>query len=175
REALLEVARRHLRAYGPATPPVFAGWWEMHQITAREAYCALGDEIVPVDVEGWPAFALRDTVEGMQAAAQQGVVRLLPLFDACLMGIGRRDDIAPLVAPRHYSRVFRVAGWVSAVVLVDGRVVGTWQSKARRSATMVSVQMFEQPDAAVQEGIAQEAERLGSFLGTPVLLHVGVD
>jgi hypothetical protein len=147
----------------------------MHQATAREAYRALGDEIVPVDVEGWPAFALHDTVEGMLGSARQGVVRLLPLFDAYLMGIGRRADIAPLVGPRHYNRVFRVAGWVSAVVLVDGRVAGTWESKVRRSATTASVQMFEQPDAAVQEGIAQEAERLGSFLGTPVTLQVNVD
>lgn len=174
-EALQEIVRRYLRAYGPATPALFAGWWEAHQVTARAAFRALAGELTPVEVEGWPAFALADTLEPMRSSEDFGILRLLPLFDAYTVGLGRRDDIAALLAPEQYKRMFRMAGWVSAVVLVDGRIAGTWEAKAAREATELSVRLFEAPTAALLEGLDQEAQRLGTFQSTFLRLQVRVD
>ena len=92
--ALQEVARRYLRACGPATPEDFARWWEGGGglALARKLFRSLGDELAAVDVEGWPAFALRDTLEPMRATPPPPCVRLLPMFDAYTLGVGRNMD-----------------------------------------------------------------------------------
>jgi hypothetical protein len=174
-EALREIARRYLRAYGPATPVDFARWWGGGAGigAARKLFRALADELEPVEVEGWPAHALRATLEPMLACNTAGVVRLLPLFDAYTLGLGR--DLEPLLPGAHKSRVFRPQGWISAVVLVDGQMAGVWDYTARPAQTTVQVQMFAPPAAPIRDGIAAEAERLSAFWHTPVTLEFAND
>jgi hypothetical protein len=170
--ALQEVARRYLRAYGPATPEDFARWWEggAGLALARKLFRSLGDELAAVDVEGWPAFALRDTLEPMQAATTAGCVRLLPMFDAYTLGVGRNMDA--LVDAAYKSRVYRPQGWISAVVLVDGRMEGVWEYKLRPAGATVQIRMFAAPAAtAVRTGLEAEAERLAAFWNTEVTLE----
>jgi hypothetical protein len=169
--ALREMARRYLRAYGPATPEDFARWWDgSSQIShARRLFRSIDDELEEVDVEGWQALALRTTLEPMRRSETSGVVRLLPLFDAYTLGIGR--DVEPLLLHAYKSRVYRAAGWISAVVLVDGRIEGVWEHKAGRSKTAVKVSMFSSPTASVRKGIEAAAERLGAFWKTEVALE----
>lgn len=169
--ALQEIARRYLRAYGPATPENFARWWGGGgRVTpAKKLFQSIGDELEEVDVEGWRAMALQTTLKPMQILEAQGVVRLLPLFDAYVLGIGR--DHEPLLPKAYKIRVFRPQGWISAVVLVDGFMKGVWEYKIRRSQTIVRVHMFSSPAASVKQGIESEVERLNAFLNTKVMLE----
>ena len=171
--ALLEMVRRYLRVYGPATPEDFARWWGGGGMLAlaKKLFRSLGDELEAVEVEGWSAYALRSTLEPMQQGEAPGVVRLLPLFDAYTLGLGR--DLDPLLPLAHKSRVFRPQGWISAVVLVGGRMEGVWDYRIRPAQTVVKVSMFSPPAAALRERIAAEAERLNGFLHTEVVLEFG--
>ncbi len=167
-EALQEMARRYLAAYGPAPAADFARWWGFQEGPAKKLFRSLGDEIEEVDVEGWPAWALRATLEHLQALEAPRSVNLLPQFDAYVIGLSR--DCEPLLPAAYKGRVFRPQGWISAVVLVDGRMAGTWEYDSQRSQTTVKVSMFKPAAAGVKEGIAAEAERLGNFLNTKVVL-----
>jgi hypothetical protein len=170
-EALREVARRYLRAYGPANPENFALWWDggSARSHAKKLFKSIAGELEEVDVEGWQALALRTTVEQMQQADTSGTVRLLPLFDAYTIGIPR--DREPLLPKKYKLRVYRPQGWITAVVLVDGRIEGVWEHKAGRSGTTVRVEMFSSPTAQVRKGIEVEAERLGAFWDAEVALE----
>jgi hypothetical protein len=170
--ALQEIARRYLRAFGPATPEYFARWWDGGSRigAARKLFKSMQDELEAVEVEGWHALALRTTLEPMQKL-ETGVetpetVRLLPLFDAYTLGLGR--DIEPLLPKAYKSRVFRPQGWISAVVLVEGYMMGVWEYKTGRSQTVVKVRMFSPPAASIKKEIEAEVERLGGFLNTRV-------
>jgi hypothetical protein len=170
--ALQELARRYLRAYGPATPEDFARWWDGGAgiVPARKLFQSIEDELEAVDVEGWRALALRTTLEPMQRSETPGAVRLLPLFDAYALGLGR--DLEPLLPRAYKSQVFRPQGWISAVVLVDGYMKGVWEYKIRGSRTIVKVHMFSSPTALVRRGIEAESERLGAFLNSQVVLEL---
>jgi Winged helix DNA-binding domain len=170
--ALQEMARRYLRAYGPARPEDFARWWEGGSgiVPARKLFQSLADELEAVDVEGWRAFTLRETLEPMQRLELSGSVNLLPLFDAYVLGLGRGPDIEPLLSKPYQSQVFRPQGWISAVVLVDGYMRGVWDYTNRGSQTIVKLRMFASPTALVWRGIEAESERLGAFLNTKVVL-----
>ena len=105
----------------------------------------------------------------MQRLETTGAVRLLPLFDAYVLGLGRNRE--PLLPKAYVSQVFRPQGWISAVVLVDGYMKGVWEYQSQRSQTIVQVHLFSPPMAAVQKGIEAEAERLSAFLNTKVVLE----
>jgi hypothetical protein len=77
------------------------------------------------------ALALQTTLEPMQNLKMSGEVRLLPLFDAYILGLGR--DIEALLPKTYKSLVFRPQGWISAVVLVNGCIKGVWEYKTQRA------------------------------------------
>jgi hypothetical protein len=106
----------------------------------------------------------------MQQHELTGAVRLLPLFDAYVLGLGRDRELEPLLPKAYQRQVYRPQGWISAVVLVDGYMRGVWEYTSRSSQTSVKVRMFASPTASIRQGIEAEAERLGAFLNTKVLL-----
>ena len=170
--AFQEIARRYLHAYGPLTPKNFARWWNEGRVNvAKKVFKQIEDELQPVDVEGWKAVALRSTVEQMQDAAISGVVRLLPLFDAYVLDIGRMGE--PILPKQYWKQVFRQAGWTTAVVLVDGIIKGVWDYKTKDTQTTMRIELFDTPTRHIQQGIEAEAARIGAFLNTAVTLEYG--
>ena len=168
-QAQQEIARRYLRAYGPATADDFAVWWGIGKTSARKLFQSLGDELEQVVVEGWRAYVLRATLEPMARIEPTQTVHLLPLFDAYTIGAPR--DREPLLNQVHKSKVFRQQGWVSAVVVINGSMQGVWRHSVRRAQTTIRVQLFSRPTVALRKGIAAEAERLGAIFNTPITLE----
>jgi hypothetical protein len=107
-------------------------------------------------------FVLRRDLAELSAATPASSPTLLPSFDTFLLAHAVKDH---LVHPRFYKRVYRNQGWLSPVVIVNGRIVAVWFLEERAKSFVVDVQPFETLDAKVRRGIAQEAEALGLFLG----------
>jgi hypothetical protein len=62
-------------------------------------------------------------------------------------------------------RVYRPQGWLSPVLLVDGRVAGTWRHERRGDRLAVAVEPFAALPARTKKAVAGEAERLAAFTG----------
>jgi hypothetical protein len=162
-DAETELLRRYLRAFGPATPADFALWTGMAQRRARDIWSRLDADIAPVDVEGWSAAVLRRDLPALTAGRSGGLpVRLLPYFDSYLLGHRSREH---LIEIRHHRRVYRTAGWIAPVVLVDGRVAGTWTHEIDGARLTIGVTLFAPASARAARGIRDEAERLSRFFG----------
>lgn len=166
REAQQELLRRYLRAYGPATPRDFAYWSGLSMGEVRPVWESLREEMAELAVEGAAgkgcAMLAGDVKHVRKARLREPAVRLLPNFDVYLLG---HADKSWLMDLRHYKRVFRSAGWISPVVLVDGRVAGVWSSETRGKRLRVRVEPFEKLSAKARTQINEEAEALGGFLG----------
>lgn len=172
--ALQEIARRYLRAFGPATPKEFALWWGFGMLPSRELFRSLEAELEPVDVEGWQALVLRQDLQALQRSELRGSVNLLPFFDAYVLGIGRGRAIEALLPQVLQKEVYRPQGWISAVVLVDGYIQGIWEYKDRGSQTLITVDMFSPVSKAVRRQLQAEADRLSVFWDTKVDLKVEI-
>ena len=161
-EAGAALLRRYLGAYGPATLRDFARWADLAIGDARAIWEPMRDETAPVDVEGSPGRILKDDLPALRRAkARDPVVRLLPNFDVFLLG---HRDKGHLVDAAHYKRVYRKAGWISAAVLVDGRVAGVWTPERKGRRLVVRVEPFAPLSRAMREGIEAEAADVGRFL-----------
>ena len=167
-----EVVRRYLRAYGPAPREQFQRWFGMTSPAEAGRWLkALGDAVEEVDVEGTRGWMLAADVGEAAAAEPPGVVRLLPAFDHHVVA-APRGAAAVLPAGRR-ADVYRPQGWLSPVILADGRMAGTWEHAVERGAARVTLRPFGRLAAWQRAGAEAEAERLAAFLGAPLSLGSG--
>lgn len=166
--ALQAIARHFLTTYGPATIDEFARWWGIDAAQARKLFKGMTAELTTVDVEGWQAQMLTTTLDALTNSEPAPTVRLLPYFDPYTIAIARHSDA--LLPAAQKNKVYRAQGWISPVVLVDGRLIGVWEHALKRGYTEVTVTLFMPLPQSVKTQIGSEAEGLGEFLGSPMKL-----
>jgi Winged helix DNA-binding domain len=152
-DARLELARRYLHVYGPATPEAFGRWAGTGRGSGAAAFEALRASLTPVRTPIGGAWILsRDEAAVRAGAAPAAPARLLPSGDAYLLLQGADRDLLVPGAER------RGALWPSRVwpggVLVAGEIAGTW----RRAEATVTVQPWRPLSRAEREAVAAEAE-----------------
>ncbi|MBA3367647.1 MAG: winged helix DNA-binding domain-containing protein, partial [Geodermatophilaceae bacterium] len=179
---LLEVARRYLASYGPATHQEFAQWFAMPAGLARKVYAALDDELIAVDVDGYRSWALLDSgPEHWQPV--NDCARLLGYFDCFAVGSHPRDEFAPpaaAVRAAAHARAFvrgsarRCLCGPLPVLLVDGVVTGVWTHLRVGGATeQVRVEVFGPTSAGLRRLLKGEVARLSATLDRDLKLSLG--
>lgn len=169
--AMATVLARFLDAYGPATREDLARWLGVTPKAARLVLVAHGGDLVEVDVEGHSAWM---TPAGAAAAAAAGTpagVHLLPGFDPYVLApISHRAHTIP---DGRVDAVSRSAGWISPVLLVDGRIAGTWAAEASGDTTTVTITPFAALSTAVVDAARTHLEqRYPRVLGPRLRLAV---
>jgi winged helix DNA-binding protein len=177
--AMAEVARRFLAASGPVTREDFARWWGIPSpAQGRRLLERLGDEAARVEVEGMAAYALAADLPGLAEAGGRGPagaagappVRLLPAFDQYVVTATRHAE--HLMPGPFKARVYRPQGWLSPVLLVGGRMDGTWRQETRGRRLLVTIEPFTgPPPAPVRRAAEAEAERLAASAGAELELR----
>ncbi|MGW1156860.1 winged helix DNA-binding domain-containing protein [Streptomyces sp. NPDC002519] len=162
--AVTALARRYLRAHGPAAPGDFAGWSGLPASAVQRAWRALDatGELVHVRVLDQACTLPADR------AAETGLdplpapdVRLLPAYDNYLAGYRSRTLAVPA---SHEKQVWPGGGQIRATVLMDGLARGTWAW--RRDSAEVS--LFDPSAGAavpgLAGGVAAESADIARFL-----------
>ena len=160
--AIVEAARRYLRAYGPATKSDFARWWGAWPGVGNAAWSGMAGELAHVSVEGMSMDLLATDMKAIGQAKIDQPVQLLPNFDPYILGHATRDH---LFERAHSPKVSRTAGWISAVVLVDGSVAGTWTYTLAGKTFRVTVEPFGKLTSAVLKAIRDRAGELSKAVG----------
>lgn len=153
-EAQVEVARRWLRAFGPATVDDLTWWTGWTKTVTRRALSRL--DVAEVDLDGTLGVALADDLEPV--SAPEPWVALLPPLDPTAMGWTNREwYLGP-----HRPALFDSAGNIGPTVWSDGRIVGGW---AQRPDAAVVVHLLEDVGADARAAVARQAELLAGWLG----------
>jgi Winged helix DNA-binding domain len=153
--ARLELVRRYLHVYGPATAESFAVWSGVSARSCVAAFDALGGSLVPVRIPTGDAWLLAADEAGIRAApGLAAAARLLPSGDAYFLLQGAdRELLVPEDDRRGTLWTPRV--WPGALV-VGGEVSGTW----RRAGAIVKVQPWRRLTPAERDAVAAEAESM---------------
>jgi Winged helix DNA-binding domain len=161
--ALAWATRRFLTAAGPVTREELARWWGVQPADGGRMLRALGDDVIPVEVDGVAAWALAGDVAAIGAAPPARTVRLLPAFDQYV--ITATKQVEYLTPGPYGERIYRAQGWISPVLLVDGRMDGVWRHEVKGGRVSVRIEPFGTVPARVRRAAAQEAERLAAHIG----------
>ena len=169
-DPLSELARRYIRAYGPAGPDDLAAWSGLSLRDSRAAFERIGGELMEVFIEGSPAWIHESRASWLDAPEPQApAVRLLPAFDTYLLGYRERDLE---VSPEYARRIHPGGGIIRPALMIDGRAAGVWARKRTRRGIAVTVSPFEELSPEVMPGIEEEAADVGRFLGADAELQV---
>lgn len=157
-EALVELAYRYFAGHGPATVRDFATWAGITLTSAREGAAQAG--LIAESYNGTEYLAANEP--GRDAGKDGPGIHLLPGFDEYLLGYRDRDAV---LDPAHATQVAPGNnGMFKPMIVVDGRIVGTWTSKRRRTSVEIVLEQFvDATDLASR--VRPKAERYASFLG----------
>jgi hypothetical protein len=152
--AEVELARRWLRAYGPATADDLRWWagWGKTQLSR------VLTELKPaeVDLAGVPGIALADDLAPVPEVEPWAA--LLPGLDSTPMGWQQRDWFLG----EHGPRLFDQAGNIGPTVWWDGRIVGGW---AQDRGGEIVCRFLEDAGSAAAAAVDAAAARLAGRLG----------
>jgi hypothetical protein len=168
RDALREAARRFVRAYGPITHRSLA-YLAVKGAAAQKALLEeLRHELVPVEVEGVPAWLHADDAE---VPADAPSVRLVPQWDCYLLGFREHEHVFASGARELYwdTRWKKSGRYETPVqfanVLVDGAVAGTWERRVRGGVLEVETRLAAPLARGQQDELAAAAARVAAILG----------
>jgi hypothetical protein len=158
----------YLRGYGPATAASFAPWFGCTPAWATERMSGHAD-LERVELDGEPAYDLRGA---RYDGEQPGGVRLLPYFDAFVVGSRPRHRLFP---GRAAERALVPSGQAGnyPVLLVDGEVAGVWHQKRSGRRIAVTVEPLRRLPKVRVAALEEQVARLGEVLEGDATLTIG--
>lgn len=153
-----ELARRWLRAYGPATPEDLRWWAGWTKTQVRRVLTEL--KPAEVDLDGVPGIVLPADLE--PSPEPQPWAALLPALDSTPMGWQQRQWFLGEHGPQLFDRT----GNVGPTLWWDGRIVGGW---AQDRDGQIVCRFLEDAGAEAVAAADAAAQRLAATLG-PVRL-----
>lgn len=173
-EALGRLARRYFTSRGPATLKDCAGWSGLTVTDVRRglhvAQEAYPDALAATMMDGVEFYFDAAAEDGGAPAPPAGTlpqIDLIQCYDEYIMGY---------FPTRHYlggaAPAFPTAGAPLHVVLLDGRMAGSWRHTMFPGRCELDIRLSRA--GAVGHAVQDAVDRYGSFLGVPtVLVHSG--
>ena len=159
-EALATLALRYFTGHGPATLQDLMWWAGLTTADARAGLGAVAGQLGRALVDGQAYYFAHDQAE---ATAAPLTAFLLPPFDEFL--VAYRDRSASLDPQYNPLIVPGGNGIFNPIVVIDGRVLGTWKRAFKKDTVLMTFSPFTSFSAAQAGAITAAAERYGSFLG----------
>jgi hypothetical protein len=153
--ARVELVRRYLAAFGPATAADVKWWTGWTAAEVKRALAGIGPAEVGLD--GATGLVLPDDIEPVPGGGEPWVA-LLPALDPTVMGWTGRAWYLGDHAPALFDR----SGNPGPTIWCDGRIVGGW---AQRRDGEVAIRLLEDIGAEAIAAVAAAAGRLRDQLG----------
>jgi hypothetical protein len=151
--ARIELCRRHVHAFGPTAPAVFAWWAGVRLPDAQRSFDVLARELIAVDYDGHQSWILASDETAIVTAEPMRGVRFLVASDLRLLGHDRTQLFVGPGLRRHSALhdTFHPGG-----LLIDGTIMGAWGRRAGR----VSVKALGPLTEPLRRAIRDEAESM---------------
>lgn len=165
-QALQELVRRYLTAFGPATVSDAQTWLGMSGL--KPTFEALRPDLMVFRGErGKEYFDLPDAPR--PPPETPAPVRFLPDFDNLLLSHGDRTRV---IADHHRGIVYQKGNLrLLPTFLVDGRVAGMWRSERKRKDATLTITPFQTLMASTQHELTVEGEEMIRFIEEDATSH----
>ena len=157
-EALAQIALRYFVSHGPATVRDFANWTGLAMSDAKNAVEMVKAGLVSEKINE-SEFYFSDNSFPVTSG-----IHLLPGFDEYFLGYKDRSHI---ISPEHASKVVPGGNGVfKPMIVLDGRVVGTWKRTLKKASVEVDYDFFDAP--IPEEQLQSLAVSYAQFVNLPL-------
>jgi len=163
-EALAEFARRYFTGHGPATLQDFVWWSGLTAADAKVGLEMVTSQLMHEVIEG-QTYWFSTSMPPIKDLSQ--TVHLLPNFDEYTVGYTDRSAVIDVSDATKFDARGNV---LNHVVVLNGRVVGTWKRMVKKDTVIVTPNLFIPLNEAETCAFVAAANRYGAFLG----MHVNV-
>jgi hypothetical protein len=169
-DAFARMIVRFLAAFPGSSRDMIKRWWGAPRAgLVSDALEHVPVSLSAVDVDDVRTFVRTSDLAALERQKPFRGVRLLPGFDPFTNELPRRvESILPVA---HHGDVYRTAGWVTPLVLVDGRIGGTWELDPGRRP-LVHVRRWSSWPREARSELAAEIDRIAAFLDKPLAIDV---
>jgi hypothetical protein len=156
---------KYLHGYGPASVQDFTYWSGLLAGETRKAIDATWFKLAEIRVEGsekglWMLKNDLKKLENMDLE-EKATPCLLPKFDPFLLG---HRDKTRTIKEEFLKQVYRPAGDITASVLINGCISGTWRYKKTRKKLTIVIKPLEKIDKEALKELELVVKDLGVFM-----------
>jgi hypothetical protein len=163
-EALAELTRRYFMSRGPATVQDFVKWSGLTTADARSGLAMVKAQLHHEVING-QAYWLSPAAPVAEVTAPAAY--LLSIYDEYVSGYKDRSAMGDASAA---ARLLALGNALSYIIVIDGRVVGTWKRTLSKGAVTIETNIFASLTEAENQAVAAAAQQYGAFLERPVAL-----
>jgi hypothetical protein len=161
-EAIAKLTQQYFISHGPATLQDFIWWSGLSPVEAKAGLETTKSKLVCEKISDQFYWM----IPGTSAAKKNSSVYLLPAFDEYL--IGYTDRSASLDDSVFRKKIFTPNGIFNPIVVVKGKVAGTWKRFFEKDTVSMEIKSFTPFDETLHKKISKEAIRYGNFIGKKV-------
>ncbi len=162
-QSIAELALRYFTSHGPAQLKDFSWWSGLTEKDAAPALDTVKSELNQMTQDGkrwWfppPAETIPDPPPAL----------LLSVYDEYTIAYKDRSDISE---ERYIERMISMGNALTAVIVLNGKVAGTWHRATKNNSVEIILNPFREPDDAEQEALEAEVARYGKFFGMTAVI-----
>lgn len=163
-EGLAELAKRYFTSHGPAQIKDFAWWSGLTTKEAQEGISMIQSKLKEETIDGKTYLFVKEIQHPKRTSPK---AFLLSIYDEYTIAY---NDRSPLSGERHIEKMISMGNALTAVMILDGRVVGTWKRVMKKNSVEIKLSPFEILNKAQHEAFEKEAQAYGTFIGLPAKL-----
>jgi len=163
-QSLAELALRYFTSHSPAQLKDFSWWSGLAEKDARAGLDMIKSGLNPTTNNGktyWYFPPAEVTVPDPPPAL------LLSLYDEYTIAYRDRSDISE---GRDIERMISMGNALTAVIVLNGKVAGTWRKSMKKNSVEIGLNPFRKLDNTEREALESEVARYGKFVGIPAVL-----
>jgi len=163
-QALAKLALNYFTSHGPAQLEDFSWWSGLAVKDARYALDSIKSKVKQATLDGktyWFSAHTKVTAQKSPSAL------LLSIYDEYTIAYKDRGDISE---GRDIERMISMGNALTAVIILDGKVAGTWNKALKKNMVEIRLSPFRKFSKDEQEALESEVAQYGKFVGIPAIL-----
>jgi hypothetical protein len=172
-EALAKLALKYFTSHGPAQIKDFAWWSGLPIKEANEAINSIQTKLARTNLNAKTYWFSPDPGEKGQDSPtslnSDNRAFLLSIYDEYTIAYKDRGDISE---KRDIERMISMGNALTAVIILDGKVAGTWKRILKKNTIEIKLNPFKKLDEGKLELLKNAAEYYGKFLNKDISILV---
>lgn len=165
KEAKEKLLIKYLHGYGPAKIHDFAYWSGLKVNESKDILERVKDKLEKIKIKDYKGtfWIPREDMDALVSIdlREEPPILFLPEFDSFIMG---HKDKYHILDEKYKNKVFLLLADVAPVILLKGRVIGTWSYKFKDNTLTLSP--FDKFNKETNEKIKYKSNQLRQFIKT---------